>query len=113
MVMDDLETNCIEMLSFKPLFVYRNVDDIIMCIQKKIQETIDIFNDYDERLQFTYEIESNDSINFLDALIIIENDRLIIDWCRKPIFSGRTVNYHTRHPFSRKIAIIYIYIYIY
>ena len=44
-VMDDLETFCIAQLSFKPIFYYRYVDDIIFCVPcDKINYTLEIFN---------------------------------------------------------------------
>ncbi|XP_043467539.1 protein dopey homolog PFC0245c-like [Leptopilina heterotoma] len=107
-VMEDLETICLSKLSFKPLFFYRYVDDIITCIPAdKINEIVDKFNGYDERLQFTFEMLNNNSINFLDVLIIIDNKKLITDWFLKPTFSGRTINYKSKHPFSQKVAIVY------
>lgn len=105
--MDDLETTCIQQLPFKPLFFYRYVDNVIRCIPKeRIQEMVDIFNSYDERLQFTFESQNNNTISFLDVLIINDNNKLITDWYKKHTFSGRTINYQSRHPFAQKIAIV-------
>lgn len=110
-VMDDLETSCISKLSFKPLFYYRYVDDIITCIPKnKIDEIIGVFNGYDNRLQFTSEIQNNNSISFLDVLLINENNCLITDWYKKPTFSGSTINYYSKHPLAQKIAIVYNFV---
>jgi len=108
-VMDDLETSCLNKLSFTPLFFYRYVDDIMTCIPTiKINEIISVFNSYNERLQFTYELENNNSINFLDLKFIKQTDgNLKIDWYTKPTFSGRFLNYNSKHPFSQKIAMVY------
>ena len=69
--MDDLGTTSIKQLGYTPLFYYRHVDDIILCIpQDKIECTLNIFNNYHQKLQFTIETEDNNKINFLDVTLI-------------------------------------------
>ena len=43
-VMEDLENSCINKLQEKPLFYYRYVNDIVLCIPKNIRDTLQIFN---------------------------------------------------------------------
>ena len=65
-VMDDLETECINLLDYSPLFFYRYVDDIILCIpENKIHYTLDTFNAYHPNLNFTIELEQNNSLTSL------------------------------------------------
>lgn len=79
LVMTDLETECLSKLDFKPLFYFRYVDDILTCIPKdKIQQMLFIFNNYNDRLQFTYELESNNCLSFLDVLIIKKKNKFQI-----------------------------------
>ena len=64
MVLDDLETHCLKNLednyNVKPLFYFRYVDDTIMCINKKhIDLVLKTFNSYNNKLQFTYELEQD------------------------------------------------------
>lgn len=107
LVMQKLESCCLKKLDFKPIFYYRYVDDILLCIPKdKIQSTVDSFNNYHPRLRFTFETEINNRIPFLDALIIHENNKLSFDWYKKPTFSGRCLNFLSNHPLSQKIAIV-------
>ena len=106
--MDDLGTECIKKSKFKPTFYFRYVDEIVLCIPKNSVHTLNTFNSYDKNLQFTVEIAQNNSINFLDIKIIINNQRQIItNWYRKPTFSGRYLNFNSHHPLNNKIAIIY------
>lgn len=69
--MDDLETNFVTKLK---------MDDIIICIPK---DTLDMlfssFNSYYERLQFTYELDSNNRIRFLDLVLIREENLIVTD----------------------------------
>lgn len=107
-VLEDLEKHCLNSLSFSPVFDYRYVDDIIMCIPKdKIEETLKIFNRYNPKLQFTCEVEHNDQLNFLDVSIIKKDQKLIFDWYQKPSFSGRILNFNSNHPKHQKVAMVY------
>ena len=107
--MEDLETECIKRLNVKPMFYFRYVDDILLCIPSNtIDHTLNIFNTYDKNLQFTVETALNNSISFLDLKIILDQQRQIItNWYQKPTFSGRYLNFNSHHPLSNKIAIIY------
>ena len=84
-VMKDLEIHAIHKLNFKPLFYFRYVDDIILCIPPNtIDHTVNFFNLCDENLQFTVELPQNNSISFLDVKIIVnEQQRIITDWYKK------------------------------
>ena len=87
---------------------YHYVDDIITSIPKSgFNEMLDTFNSYNSRLQFTHEIETKNSISFLDILLIKENQKIITNWYAKRTFSGRFLNYHSQHPLSQKIAMVY------
>ncbi|XP_071647563.1 uncharacterized protein [Temnothorax longispinosus] len=89
-VMDDLETHCLSLLNCNiPIFI-RYVDDIFAVVPKKsVGLILKIFNGYHPRLRFTYEIETNASLNFLDTTVIRNGNRLTTNWYRKPTFSGR------------------------
>ncbi|XP_071581632.1 uncharacterized protein [Temnothorax nylanderi] len=103
MVMEDLETHCLTMLSFCLSFFRRYVDDVIAIIPKdKIGDVLDVYNNYHPRLKFTHEMEINGAIPFLDTLIIRNGNRLLTNWHRKPTFSGRYVNYFSNHPLKYK-----------
>ena len=56
---------------------------------------LNVFNSINPRIQFTHEIENNNSLSFLD--IIRDNNRLITNWHRKPTFSGRFLNFKSQH----------------
>ncbi|XP_071582050.1 uncharacterized protein [Temnothorax nylanderi] len=98
-VMKDLETHCLAELNFCLSFFRRYVDDVIAIVPKdKINDVLTVFNNYHPRLKFTHEIEVDGAIPFLDTLIIRNGNRLLINWHRKPTFSGRYVNYFSNHP---------------
>ena len=103
MVMDDLETDCLERLSFKTSLFYRYVDDILAIIPARgVDEILSSFNNYHPRLKFTHEIENDNAINFLNTTVIRHNGSLLTDWFMKPTCSGRYINYYSNHPFKYK-----------
>lgn len=107
LVMIDLEEFCLSKLNFNVPLYKRYVDDCILALPiDKIDFTLDIFNQYDNNIRFTSEIEVDGKIPFLDLLLIRENQNIITNWYRKPTWSGRYLNYFSNHPIQQKIGII-------
>ncbi|XP_071565721.1 uncharacterized protein [Temnothorax nylanderi] len=93
-VMDDLETHCISLLNFEIRVFLRYVDDIFAIVPKNsINVLLEVFNNYHPRLQFTFETEVDNSIPFLDTLVIRDGDRKDIsssdDGCQDSTFDAR------------------------
>ena len=106
-VMTDLEDNCLNKLSFKPIFYKRYVDDIITGIPSTDVDTmLHCFNSYHPRLQFTFETELDKTINFLDIKIIRKSKGLVFDWYIKPKSSGRFIDFNSSHPKCHKVGLI-------
>lgn len=100
LVMEHLEETVLASLSRQPLLYLRYVDDIF-CIAKEtdIQTIHNSFNSFHEKLQFTIETETDNSIPFLDLTIQRnDNGRLITDWYHKNTWSGRYLNYDSYLP---------------
>jgi len=109
-VMEDLELYCLQKLGFVVHILshtyYRYVDDIFMIIpEAKLDGVLKTFNEYHPRLKFTYE-ESNNTLNFLNTSVMREDDKLITNWFRKPIYSGRYINFFSCHPKQYKLNTI-------
>jgi len=67
-------------------FYYRYVDDIAMAVPRhKEKDILDAFNSF-PRLQLPIERGGN-NLNFLDVIIINNNNILKFDWHKKPTFS--------------------------
>jgi len=107
LVMDELETHCLNLLQFDISVYYRYVDDIFTIVPRtEIDTILSTFNSFHQRLQFTHEIENNNVINFLDTTVIRCGGKLLTNWYLKPTSSGRYLNYHSNHPFNYKINTI-------
>jgi len=80
------------------------VDDILLAAS---QEKFLLFLSYHDRLKFTIEYEKNKPLNFLNLLLIIQDNTLIIDLYHKEIFSRRFFSYFSNDPHCHKIDTIY------
>ena len=95
--------NCI------PKKYYRYVDDTFFIINtSEIDLVVNTLNNYDIHLKFTHEIEENNSISFLDVLVIKNNNKIITDWYSKSVYSGRVIHFKSSHPLYQKKNIIHI-----
>jgi len=95
-VMQDLETECINKFDFQLTFYFRYVDDMILAAPSdKIDMILKSFNNYHERLKFTVEHEKDRSLSFLK------------DWFHKGTFSGRYLSFYSSHPWCHKIGTMY------
>ncbi|XP_024891393.1 uncharacterized protein LOC112467144 [Temnothorax curvispinosus] len=102
-VMQDLEERALELLSFTPPFYERYVDDIAMAIPStECTHTLEVFNSFHPRLQFTMEVGVDGRLNFLEITMIRTENRLQFDWFHKSTFSGRYLNFLSQHPHCQK-----------
>ncbi|XP_046468110.1 uncharacterized protein [Neodiprion pinetum] len=86
LVMEDLKTRSLNSLKFKTTFYHRYVDDILLTVPSGLIDcTVSDYNQYHERLQFTFEVEANNRISLLD----------------------RYMNFESHHPTNQKVANIY------
>ena len=107
LVMERLETISLTKVPFELNFYKRYVDDIITCIKlDNLQTLLDTFNGFHSRLQFTYEIEKDSCLSFLDTIVYRSNNKLITNWYHKPSWSGRYINFFSEHPMQHKVGLI-------
>lgn len=85
-------------------FYYRFVDDIVTAVPKnKVDLILNVFNSFNESIQFTVEKEKDRKIAFLDLWIIrSEAGAIKTDWHHKDTWSGRYLNFESNLPFSYK-----------
>jgi len=89
-VIEDLELEALNNLSFQILIYHRYVDDIMLAVpHNKSTELLDTFNSFHPRLKFTIEIGGK-NLNFVHVTIKNKNNILEFDIYRKPTFSSRT-----------------------
>ena len=90
LVLQDLEEEVLKKFSFSIQAYFQYVDDTFLIIPKnKIKEILKNFNSYHSRLNFTYESEIDNTLVFLNLLMIKNDDRTIdTNWHRKKRFQA-------------------------
>ena len=107
-VLQDLEENCLCNFDFTIPLYFRYVDGtLILILNNKIEIVTSVFNSYHDRLKFIYEVEKNNSLNFLNISLIRNQDNSIItNWYRKDTDSGRFLNFFSKHLTHQKMWVI-------
>ncbi|KAG5341193.1 ELOV1 protein, partial [Acromyrmex charruanus] len=72
----------------------------------KVEEVLELFNSYHDRLRFTVDFGDENGINFLDVKLMIQEGSIIFDMYKKPINLGRYLNYFSNHPLAHKRGVI-------
>lgn len=106
-VMTNLLKRFIKAIDFALPYLQKFVDDIGTAVPvNKIDSCICILNSLENKIQFTYEVEQNGTLPFLDMLLVHSGNKILIDLYKKPISSNRVLNYKSHHPFHQKISIV-------
>ena len=106
-VINDLIYTILDQISFEIPIIYNYVDDLLLCIPKdKIDSTLKLFNSYNDNLKFTIEIQNQNFITYLDTKLIIEENKIIIDWHQKTHSSGRYILFFSNHPYKQKLNVV-------
>lgn len=107
-IMDDLACYIIDNISFDIRLFKIYVDDTLIAVKEdNIDEMIQLFNSYHQRIQFTIEMESEGKLPFLDlCLFRMETGKIKTSWYFKPSASGRILNFNSQHPMTYKTSII-------
>lgn len=70
-LLTELFDECIPKLPYVPVFLWKCIDDIITAVpEDQVDNTRDIFNNFNQLLKFTSEVEKDRNINFLDLTLI-------------------------------------------
>ena len=103
-VMNDLLDYVVDRLPFSCLFIFKYVDDLCLAVPCESIDVVNkIFNEYHNNLKFTFEVEDNGQLAFLDILLIRGSDNIKVDWWRKPNRSDRYLNFKSHHPLRQKV----------
>ena len=83
------------------------MDDILCSIKKdSIESHLCMINNLHPSLSFTYEVETNCKLPFLDMKICNNNGSLSSHWYRKPTDTGLTLNFHALAPLKYKRSVV-------
>ena len=92
----------------KPTVYCRYVDDTFSLFHKEteFQKFLNCLNLLHLSLKFTNEIETHNSLPFLDALVTKSNNKFITSVYRKPTFTGQYIHWKSFGPKQRKTNLI-------
>jgi len=107
-ILRDIEEKAFDLSVHIPIY-YRYVDDILIAsAPEELDNILKVFNSLHDRINFTAEINNNNSINFLNLKITLgDNNKLILDLYSKPTASGRFLNFYSNHPTAHKKGVIF------
>ena len=86
----------------------RYIDDVISIVPKtSINQFHQFINSINQDIQFTYEIETNNSLPYLDMLIQKSNSgQLSFNIYRKPTNTGQYLKFNSNHPITHKKSVV-------
>lgn len=93
-----------EKFNYKPKLITKYVDDLLFIIRASFVDIfLNIMNDFNPLLKFTFELPVNNSIPYLDMLIIKKDNKIITNWYQKETSKGRMLNFNSCHSISIKM----------
>ena len=107
--MEDFENTAIATADHHPRVWFRYVDDTFVVWQHgraKLDDFLLHINDLHHRIQFTMEIENNNSIPFLDVLVERSTNCLSTNIYRKPTHTDLYLNFRSNHHPKTKFGIV-------
>ena len=95
-------------LSYAPIFYARYVDDIFVLIraEEHISLLANYFSSKHQNISFTYELERDNVLAFLDVNVYRENDKFSSTVHRKDTFSGVYTNFKSFMPDTYKRGLV-------
>ena len=106
--MNFLENKISQHSNFKYfLYWYRYVDDVIACFSgtdRQLNSFLEFINKLHPNIKFTIELESQNSINFLDLTVTREKDKHVFSVFRKPSHTDTVIHNSSCHPIQHKLA---------
>ena len=93
---------------FKPVYYRRYVDDTFLLFRHvdHISKFHDYINSKHRDIKFTYEVEVDEKLSFLDVLVGKENSVFLTDVFRKPSSTGLGMKFDSAISFKYKINLI-------
>ena len=108
LVMEDLEEIAISKFVSPPIFWKRYVDDICTALPESlIQQFLDDLNSIEQSIKFTFEVEENEKLAFLDTAITHHKDgSLTTSVYRKKTHTDKYLSFESHHPIAHKLSVV-------
>ena len=110
LVMEEIEEEALSTCELVPQSWKRYVDDTLTALAlpaDAIGRFHNHLNSINPHIQFTVEVESNNSLPFLDVLLTHESDgNITTSVYRKPTHTDKYLDFSSHHPLQHKISVI-------
>ena len=105
LVMEEIEEQALSTFEPVPQFWKRYVDDTLTALPTDIVTRFhNHLNSVNPRIQFTVEIESDNSLPFLDVLTHESDGNIVASVYRKPTHTDRYLDFSSHHPMQHKVS---------
>ena len=98
---------------FKPILYRRYVDNTYCLFEKveRVEKFLAYLNGQHRNIKFTYEIEEDNSLPFLDVLVTWDGSDFVTDLFRKKTFTGLYTDFGSLTPSNYKTNLITVLVY--
>ena len=94
---------------FKPVFYKRYVDDIFLLFKRPehFKSFVDYMNSKHKNINFSFEIEKDEQMPFLNVNVFREDGKFVTNVYRKETFTGVYINFFSFIPLRHKFGLVY------
>lgn len=108
-VISDLLDAVIEKSGIDPTLIVKYVDDILaFLLAEEMENFFTLLNNENKSIQFTFEVEDNNKIPYLDMMLTkTKKLKITTEYYQKPTSKNRILNYNSSHPKSQRTSMAY------
>ncbi|UYV72158.1 hypothetical protein LAZ67_9001984 [Cordylochernes scorpioides] len=104
--MDKIDKLIVESTQLQILMWKRYIDDVLCITEVDVSIIINFLNSLRPFLKFTYELEENGSLPFLDLQLTRNQNKIETKIYRKPTHTGNYLNFNSFGPICHKVAVV-------
>ncbi|UYV78433.1 hypothetical protein LAZ67_16001341 [Cordylochernes scorpioides] len=104
--MDKIDKLIVESTQLQILMWKRYIDDVLCITEVDVSIIINFLNSLRPFLKFTYELEENRSLPFLDLQLTRNQNIIETKIYRKPTHTGSYLNFNSFGPICHKVAVV-------
>jgi hypothetical protein len=111
--MDHFEEMALDTADHKPAKWLRYVDNTFVVWlhgPARLQQFLPHLSSLKPTIKFTMEVEANDTLPFLDILVMMRGPKLAMKVYRKPTHTGRYLHFKSKHPHHAKRDVVHSFI---
>jgi hypothetical protein len=96
---EDLEELALDIENYKPAKWLRYIDDTFVIRPAKLEQCLHHLNSVKPTIKFTMQVNANDTLPFMDVLVMKRGPKLAMKVYWKPTHTGRYLHFKSNHPY--------------